>query len=95
MKRLTTIAIVATCVSPIVFSLATAPGLALTVESHGTRCVPYWGDALFLGHFHVSDLGGRILNFINLLAFAVPPLFWTAVGSQECVGRFRRTDSLV
>ena len=92
MKRLVKIAIIATCLSPIVFTLTLPPELALQVRPHGTMyCDSVWGDALFLGQFHVSYLGSRILDFINTIALVVPPLLWVAVGSKFVV-RLRQSN---
>ena len=80
MQRLMRIAIIATCLSLTVFFFTLPPGLALPVRPDGAMfCVPYWGEVRFLGRFHVSNLSSQILNFINVLAFVFPPLFWIVV----------------
>jgi hypothetical protein len=75
MKRLVTIAIIATCLSPIIVYYAT-PALGLPADG-SNYCIAS-ANVRFYGWMRISQQTWRILNFVWVSALIVPVVLWAA-----------------
>jgi len=90
MKRLTKIAIIATCAG-LIASYSTQTYLALPADG-SNRCIEYWHVPLY-GMARLSGLGSRICNITFLLSLVIPPALWIVVGTRKLIFHIKRSNA--
>jgi len=81
MKRLTKIAIIATCLSPIVL-YCTSASQALVSNGKGVYCIIEW-HLPFYRTIAMTESSWWTFTGIWLVAIAVPPLLWDRGGIEK------------
>jgi hypothetical protein len=93
MKRFTKIAIIATCLSPIIL-YCTSATQALVSNGKSVYYIIEW-HLPFYGTTAMTESSWWTFTRIWLLTIAVPPLLWISVGLRSCFAYVRRTRSAV